>query len=166
MEGRSTSFVADSLRLVLSGKSHSHGAPPPRAAWRVVMGLSCASYMIPALVWQRWARPGMAALFVLVTICSTLSDAVRVDRNIVRSVDRAVGTVALSSSCVINSNTASNALLCLGAVVTSLCWLRASRAANGTPRYLMTHCIWHMWGALAVCVVTEFVQRQQWQEEH
>jgi hypothetical protein len=155
------SFVADSLGLVLSGRAHSRGDPPPRGTWRVAMGLSCASYLLPALVWQRWARPAMAALFVLVAICSTLSDAVRVDRNIVRSVDRAVGAVALSSSCVINSNTTTNTILCIGAVVTSLWWLRASRAATGTPQYLPTHCIWHLWGALAVCIVTELVQRQQ-----
>ena len=40
----------------------------------------------------------MASLFALVAVCSTLADAVRLDRAVVRSVDRAVGAVALSAS--------------------------------------------------------------------
>lgn len=155
-------FVVESLRLVLSGQAHgTRGAPPPATAWRLAMGLSCASYLLPALAWMRWGRPDMASLFALVAVCSTLADAVRLDRAVVRSVDRAVGAVALSASCVINSTSVPNALLCVVAVVSSLWWLRASRGAAGSQRYLLLHCTWHVWGALAVCVVTEHVQRQQ-----
>ena len=69
------------------------------------------------------------------------------------------GATALTSSCVINSTSLANTGLCLCAVGSSLWWLRAGRAATGTARYLPTHCVWHVWGALAVCAVTLHVQR-------
>ena len=127
------------------------------------MGVSCACYLLPAAVWSFYGWSWMGALFVLVSACSVMADAVRLDRNIVRSIDRSVGATALASSCVINSTTFLNAGLCMASVVTSLWWLRAGRAVRQAKpeaivQYLAFHGVWHVWGALAVCSVTHHVQ--------
>ena len=115
-------------------------------------------------IWEGRAagRGDMAGLFALVALLSTLADAVRLDVDLVRTCDRAVGALALTSSCVINSTTPLNATLCLAAVVSSLWWLRAGRAVRwrgsaaahrGQGRYLLYHATWHWWGAACVCAV-------------
>jgi hypothetical protein len=156
-------FVWQSLCLIVSG---SKGDSAPHAMplwWRKVMGLSCALYLLPAVVWWQHGWACMAALFVLVSVCSSLADAVRLDLDVVRSVDRAVGAVALTSSCVLNCTTFFNAALCMVSVVTSLCWLRAGRVLrhsepHNITGYLLLHAAWHGWGAMAVCLVTQHVQ--------
>ena len=158
-----------SIRLIFSGARVTHGdavavsSQPMPIWWRFAMGISCACYLLPAAVWSfhGWGR--MGALFVLVSACSTMADAVRLDWNIVRSVDRAVGAMALTSSCVINSTTLANAGLCMASVVTSLWWLRAGREVRQAKpeamvQYLVFHGVWHVWGAIAVCFVTHHVQ--------
>ena len=44
----------------------------------------------------------MAALFVLVTLCSTAADALRVDRNWIRSLDRFVALNYIHSVCLVS----------------------------------------------------------------
>ena len=163
-------FLRSSAAAIVSGAAHHDSGPPPPLWWRLTMGVSCLAYVLPALVWRAAGRGDMAGLFALVALLSTLADAVRLDVDLVRTCDRAVGALALTSSCVINSTTPLNATLCLAAVVSSLWWLRAGRAVRwrgsaaahrGQGRYLLYHATWHWWGAACVCAVTAKVQLRQ-----
>ena len=66
------------------------------------MSLTSLSYFICALTWLVHDQEQLAKLFVLVSCASILADGVRMDSNVVRSVDRILGVTAFVWSIWLN----------------------------------------------------------------
>ena len=159
---KQNSFAVEQMEALSSGNGH-HTAHPPS----LVMGLTCACYSLPALAfWETGEHSVMVILFLVVTTLSVAADGFQLHHPLVRVADRSVATIAVIASIAINSVRGGpvSTVLCAAAVVSSVFWLRSSRAVSRhSPhdhgKWMLCHGIWHVYGALALSLVTLYSHR-------
>jgi hypothetical protein len=164
-------FLRDQRCSQLSGAGHAVGAPPFTPPQRALMAASSLLYLCCAATWQHYGHSWLGGCFCLVSILSVGADAgggVLPESVMLplRMADRIVGTVGLLSSVACNSNSPTNFLFSLLAVLSSLCFLTKGRAvakAEPTARwtYLVYHGSWHAYGAAVLAAVTWRAQSSQ-----
>jgi len=177
VRGVASEFVSDQATSLLTGKVHhtprlrKRGRVDP-SEWttfdQVVMSASCMAYLLCSMTWAWFGFAKLASWFVLVSFASTVADGIRVPWAPIRVFDRIVGSLGLVTSMVVNCTSVFNVGLVVVTAVSALYWLRASRAAAvrattlaGHRRYVLTHATWHVWGAIALCAMTTYVQSAQ-----
>ncbi len=163
------SFIKDQAATQLTGANHTKDkAPPFTPLQRLLMALSSLLYLWCAFTFHHFGCWKLFACFCVTSSLSVSADSltdVVPERVMVplRVLDRSIGTISLLSSVIVNSNSMTNTILSLAAVLSSLRFLAKGRSvAKSQPKarwtYLAYHGMWHAYGAAVLVGVTYIAQ--------
>jgi hypothetical protein len=147
-------FFKEHGEALRSGKGHANHPPS------FTMAVTCLFYMAPAWAWHQVGYHRMAMLLTAVTVLSTLADGCQWQHPFIRVVDRIVATIGVIGSVVFNSLRGPViAILCLGAVISSMWFLRRSRSVSkhrplDHRAWVWYHGMWHVYGASVLAGIT------------